>query len=425
MTLLQEGRRMRMTWLIGGWVVAWALVIAMPVMAGDGVLEINQTCATETGCFPGDAPGFPVTLNESGSFALTGNLFVDVEATAIEVGARPVDLDLNGFTIEGRGRAIQDLANGSSSGFVRVHGGSIKGRSGISLSEGTIENLMVTTDADGVLCDTCMITNSIIKVTGDGLTSTAFVCGQQCTSDRVRIFAPRRGVSCLSGRCTVRRSQIQVGPGTVSCATCYGISCPSTNECVVQDTLILDSPEKGIVAGQRAQILDSQVRNSQGGPGVQCGNGCLVRGTTVSGSSAEGINAGQDSLVQGNVVVGNGGDGIQVGVGSTVIGNTSNQNTVGGIRASRAATIRENTVRQNGLNGTGSGIIADVGSQISGNSSRSNGGFGLRAEGKLGYANNTFTDNNGGDANPQVQQVQAGAAIDLGGNICGTDTTCP
>jgi hypothetical protein len=162
MTLLQEGRRMRMTWLIGGWVVAWALVIAMPVMAGDGVLEINQTCATETGCFPGDAPGFPVTLNESGSFALTGNLFVDVEATAIEVGARPVDLDLNGFTIEGRGRAIQDLANGSSSGFVRVHGGSIKGRSGISLSEGTIENLMVTTDADGVLCDTCMITNSII-----------------------------------------------------------------------------------------------------------------------------------------------------------------------------------------------------------------------------------------------------------------------
>ena len=40
-----------------------ALAIApMAASASDGVLEINQTCATQTGCFPGDSAGFPVTL---------------------------------------------------------------------------------------------------------------------------------------------------------------------------------------------------------------------------------------------------------------------------------------------------------------------------------------------------------------------------
>jgi hypothetical protein len=35
------------------------LVLAGPALAVDGVLEINQTCAVQTGCFAGDIPGFP------------------------------------------------------------------------------------------------------------------------------------------------------------------------------------------------------------------------------------------------------------------------------------------------------------------------------------------------------------------------------
>jgi len=31
--------------------------------AVDGVLEINQTCAALSGCFPGDTAGFPVTID--------------------------------------------------------------------------------------------------------------------------------------------------------------------------------------------------------------------------------------------------------------------------------------------------------------------------------------------------------------------------
>jgi hypothetical protein len=50
------------------------LVVASRAVAIDGVLEINQTCAVNTGCFAGDAPGFPVTISATGSYELTSNL---------------------------------------------------------------------------------------------------------------------------------------------------------------------------------------------------------------------------------------------------------------------------------------------------------------------------------------------------------------
>ena len=63
-------RTIGITWL------ALALM-ASPALAVDGVLEINQTCAVLTGCFAGDAPGFPVTMDSTTpgkSFRLTSDL---------------------------------------------------------------------------------------------------------------------------------------------------------------------------------------------------------------------------------------------------------------------------------------------------------------------------------------------------------------
>jgi hypothetical protein len=83
------------------------LVIAgtTPALASDGVREINQTCAVQTGCFAGDSAGFPVTIASFGSYKLTSNLDVNSDSTdAIEitVGRGDVSIDLNGFTIGGR-----------------------------------------------------------------------------------------------------------------------------------------------------------------------------------------------------------------------------------------------------------------------------------------------------------------------------------
>lgn len=74
--------------------------------ADDGVLEINQTCATGPGCFPGDAPGFPVTV-PSGSYILTSDLVVPELVHGISTETSPgvfpegveISLDLNGFQI--------------------------------------------------------------------------------------------------------------------------------------------------------------------------------------------------------------------------------------------------------------------------------------------------------------------------------------
>ena len=52
------------------------LALAAPALAVDGVLEINQTCAVQTGCFVGDTAGYPVTIysKTGGSYRLTGDL---------------------------------------------------------------------------------------------------------------------------------------------------------------------------------------------------------------------------------------------------------------------------------------------------------------------------------------------------------------
>ncbi|MCP4593019.1 MAG: right-handed parallel beta-helix repeat-containing protein [bacterium] len=83
-------------------ILAFMVVLAaVPVAAVDGVYEINQVCMV-SGCFPGDAPGFPVTISSPGSYRLTGNLTVpDADTVAIETAVDGVSLDLNGFALLG------------------------------------------------------------------------------------------------------------------------------------------------------------------------------------------------------------------------------------------------------------------------------------------------------------------------------------
>ena len=65
------------------------------------VMLIDQKAAA-SGATPGDAPGFPVTIAQPGSYRLISNLVVpDGGTTAIEITADNVTLDLNGFAIKG------------------------------------------------------------------------------------------------------------------------------------------------------------------------------------------------------------------------------------------------------------------------------------------------------------------------------------
>ncbi len=132
-------------------VLSLTLVLAGRGHALDGTLEINEACAA-TGCFAGDAAGYPVTISTSGSYQLTGNLLLPAGTHGIEITGVSVVLDLNGFTVRGQGgTAAFDCIRSSGAGVrtVDVHDGQVAScqNDGIALSasrSATVRNLRVT-----------------------------------------------------------------------------------------------------------------------------------------------------------------------------------------------------------------------------------------------------------------------------------------
>jgi parallel beta-helix repeat protein len=115
----------RLTFLLIATMLTLVVTVVSPAaFAVDGVLEINQTCAANSGCFSGDLPGFPVAITEPGSYRLTSNLTGGI-SSALEVS--DVTIDLNGFTLTGAAdsNGIQitngdnwEIRNGTVRGFI-------------------------------------------------------------------------------------------------------------------------------------------------------------------------------------------------------------------------------------------------------------------------------------------------------------------
>lgn len=119
-----------------GWQIAMAVLLAgLPTaaFAVDGVILIDQNRALAGNVTPGDAPGFPVTISQPGSYRLSGNLTVGTSnVSAIVIAASRVVLDLNGFGAEcnlvAPPSTIVDYCVGSASGtsLITVTNGSIR-----------------------------------------------------------------------------------------------------------------------------------------------------------------------------------------------------------------------------------------------------------------------------------------------------------
>lgn len=79
-----------------------ALCAAIAGTAQAQVITIDQAKALAGHVTPGDAPGYPVTISQPGSYQLTSNLSVaDVGLAGIHIQAEGVTIDLNGFTLSG------------------------------------------------------------------------------------------------------------------------------------------------------------------------------------------------------------------------------------------------------------------------------------------------------------------------------------
>jgi hypothetical protein len=78
-----------------------ALAAGQAIYAVDGVILIDQTKALAGNVTPGDAPGFPVTISQPGSYRLDSNLAVPDMTSGILIESDNVTIDLNGFSILG------------------------------------------------------------------------------------------------------------------------------------------------------------------------------------------------------------------------------------------------------------------------------------------------------------------------------------
>lgn len=271
--------------------ISTILWISSVSLAADGALEINESCAVQTGCFAGDALGYPVTISQPGSYVLSGNLVIpDVNQTAILVSADQVSIDLNDFAI------IQSTCVGvffscrpTSGVGTGIDVDDINSRSGLTIQGGSI--------------------------VGMGLNGIRLGMDSKVLNMRVRWNR-------------------NVGIG-------------GQNGIHVMDSIVAGNGGHGIFVTNSLTALDN-VLIDNGSNGVVCGGGCIVSGSAVFRNGATGIQVGIGSTVSGNGLSRNGNDGVNASTGSTVTLNSSDGNGGDGIQASNDALVQRNTVSRNG-----------------------------------------------------------------------------
>jgi len=252
------------------------LTLATPALAVDGVLEINQTCAVETGCFAGDDPGLPVTISTSGSYRLTGNLSVPVDTHGIEITIDNVTLDLNGFVISGSGGAGGDGVSAPNRGLITVRNGAVRTMGGNGVLVG-FQSLVQGIHSGN---------NGLIGIVANGVGST------------------------VTGNTAMNNSQ-------------DGISVSANNR--VTDNSVLFNLATGISAGNGCTVTGNIAEGNQS-DGINAGSGCTIAGNTATTNQSSGIEVGVRSTVTGNTADSNANRGIVAESGSAVIGNTAGNN---------------------------------------------------------------------------------------------------
>jgi hypothetical protein len=212
--------------------IAILLPLYVPVTARavDGVLEINQACAVNTGCFAGDSPGFPVTIaGGSGSFRLTSSLSTNsgsttfIEITPVFTNTGFV-IDLNGFSM-----TCEDTFGGDCS--PQTGGG--RGVSASGVSKVTVMNGgIVNVGFRGVeLGDDCVVKDTRITQVG----GTAIVGGHNCQILRNLVEGNHDGILAFNGALVANNTV--VGNGFSSGGIFLGEGCKVIGN-VVRDNFV-------------------------------------------------------------------------------------------------------------------------------------------------------------------------------------------
>jgi hypothetical protein len=246
--------------------VLFTLVLASPSFAGDGVREINQTCAAQTGCFAGDTAGFPVTITESGSYILTSSLAVgSFSSRGIEITTSEVSLDLNGFAItndvtcSGAGSTLSCGASGSTQ-----HGIDAPGQAGVAIRNGIIRGFA----ADGIRVGDYAKISAIHSEQngGSGIVTGNYALVTDSTAAINNFEGVTVGLSSEVSGVTARSNRTD------------GITADDGS--VVKKVRAWDNGVDGVDLDFGVVITDSTSYINEG-DGIDTRGGCLVRGNVV------------------------------------------------------------------------------------------------------------------------------------------------
>lgn len=332
-------------------VVCTSVIAAMPldVRAGEGVVELNQTCAIQTGCFSEDAPGFPITIDSGAprNFHLASDLVVgNQNITAISVSIDDVTIDLAGFTIRGPSVCSGPLggctpSTGSGSGVRRLFPSvrSTTVRNGNVVGMGEI-GLLLGDEAVVVGVRTRFNRGAGIWV-GDG-------------SAVMESFAYFNGATGIQ--------QTGLRGGRIERNTVYsngGDGIVSGGSSIVTGNNVYENGFTGIAAGIGA-IVSQNRSTANGANGISANDGSSLEGNSAIENDHVGIVSGSSSRVSNNVVLGNGENGVDVGSGSMVEGNVLRGNVRIGLILGSQTTYRGNTIGAH-PQGTVTGSGVDMG----------------------------------------------------------------
>ena len=269
--------------------LALTLAQAPPMHAVDGVLEINHACAVNTGCFPGDTAGYPVSITTAGSYRLTSSL-----QGRVGVSAERVTLDLNGFTISSTGAAA--ISGGS---FVTVRNGNVERASGVgdAVSLGGMHGVLEGVRVNGRvnMGDQCRVTDSWVFFSGCGNID----LGDDCRLQRNHITGSGCGTLIVAGdRAIVDDNHLSGDEGTLSAGPGARIT---NNTFDSQRDSVSISSSFAVVTGNTLQGIPVD------STGISC-TSCVVENNTVWGHSSFGlVDSSGTTAYEGNVFEANNG----------------------------------------------------------------------------------------------------------------------
>jgi parallel beta-helix repeat protein len=256
--------------------------LATPAFASDGVLEINQACAVNTGCFAGDAAGFPVTITSSAparSFRLTSDLGpLPAAKTAIDATQVTAAIDLGGFRIFG-----------------------------VSVCEGVPVTGCAPT-ATGIGVDAgpnSVVTNGAISGMG-----AAVHLGYSGRLSQMNAFS--NGEGFVLGNESIAESNLATSNGT------SGIDCGA--DCIVRENTATGNGELGIRISAGG-IASDNTANSNGSYGISAGPGSTIQRNTVRSNAVVGLALSTQSAYRENTISSN---GVSVLFGTDAGGNVCN-----------------------------------------------------------------------------------------------------